>query len=76
MEILTWFGRVDLQTGSLLTGPMLGAEEADGMIKPQQSRRSQPVPFLFPSPICAPWPKPAALQPTTENITGCCERRP
>jgi len=35
MEILTWFGRVDLLTGSLL-GPMLFAEEADRMIKPQQ----------------------------------------
>ncbi len=36
MEILTWFGRVDTHTGSLLTGPMLDAKEADGVIKPQQ----------------------------------------
>ncbi|MCK9440844.1 MAG: ATP-binding protein [Methanothrix sp.] len=36
MEILTWFGRVDLQTGYLLTGSMLDREESDGILKLQQ----------------------------------------
>jgi len=49
MEILTWFGRVDLQTGSLL-GPMLGAEEAEGMIKPQQYPQGPAGTFPLPQP--------------------------
>ena len=36
MVILTWFGRVDLQTGSLLTGAVLGREESEGISEPQQ----------------------------------------
>ena len=36
MVILTWFGRVDLLTGSLLTEAMLGREESDGISEPQQ----------------------------------------
>jgi nucleolar protein 56 len=44
MEILTWFGRVDLMTGSLL-GPTPAAEEADGILKPRQDpARSFPLP--------------------------------
>jgi nucleolar protein 56 len=50
MEILTWFGRVDLQTGCLLTGSMLGAEEADGMIKPQQLPQEPASAFPLPQP--------------------------
>ena len=50
MEILTWFGRVDLQTGCLLTGSMLGAEEADGLIKPQQLQPEPVGAFPLPQP--------------------------
>ncbi|MFZ3149273.1 MAG: ATP-binding protein, partial [Methanothrix sp.] len=35
MEILTWFGRVDLQTGYLLTGSSLGREDSEGILKPE-----------------------------------------
>ena len=43
MEILTWFGRVDLQTGS-----MLGREEADGMIKSHQQEPASAFPLPQP----------------------------
>jgi nucleolar protein 56 len=45
MVILTWFGRVDLQTGSLLTGTVLGREESDGISEPQlESASAVPLP--------------------------------
>jgi nucleolar protein 56 len=45
MQLLTWFGRVDLQTGSLLTGPVPDAEVPDGTIKPRQEPdRAFPLP--------------------------------
>ncbi len=40
MELLTWFGRVDLQTGCLLTGPVPGAEESEGISKIRQDSAS------------------------------------
>lgn len=44
MEILTWFGRFDLLTGSLV-GPMLAAEEADVILRPpQEAAGSFPLP--------------------------------
>jgi nucleolar protein 56 len=36
MELLTWFGRVDLQTGCLLTGHVPDREGSDGILKIQQ----------------------------------------
>ncbi|MDQ1261422.1 MAG: hypothetical protein QG575_603 [Euryarchaeota archaeon] len=36
MELLTWFGRIDLQTGCLLTEPIPGREESDVITKIQQ----------------------------------------
>lgn len=54
MEILTWFGRVDLLTGSLLgpslapsLEPMLAAGDAGGILKPQKEPARS---FLFPFP--------------------------
>jgi len=47
MQLLTWFGRVDLQTGSLLTETMPGAEVLDGTIKPQQEPE---IAFPLPQP--------------------------
>ncbi|MDD4162907.1 MAG: ATP-binding protein, partial [Methanothrix sp.] len=52
MEILTWFGRVDLLTGSLLgpsLEPALAAEEAGGILKPQKEP-DRSVPFPIPQP--------------------------
>jgi nucleolar protein 56 len=43
MEILTWFGRVDL-----LTGSMLDAKEADGMIKPPTPSEAKSISLLKP----------------------------
>jgi len=37
MELLTWFGRVDLQTGCLLTGPLPDREVSDGKLKIEHS---------------------------------------
>jgi nucleolar protein 56 len=36
MEILTWFGRVDLQTGCLLAGPLLDGEGLEEKLKIEQ----------------------------------------
>ncbi len=36
MEILTWFGRVDLQTGCLLAGPLLDGEVLEEKLKIEQ----------------------------------------
>jgi nucleolar protein 56 len=47
MEILTWFGKVDRQTGSLLTGSVLGREESDGLLMP---RRDPDSAFPLPQP--------------------------
>jgi nucleolar protein 56 len=45
MELLTWFGRVDLQTGCLLTGPLSDGEESDGKLKIKQDpANSFPLP--------------------------------
>ncbi|MFZ2471585.1 MAG: ATP-binding protein [Methanothrix sp.] len=43
MEILTWFGRVDLQTGYLLTGSMPGRDESDRILEPETAGTSYPL---------------------------------
>jgi nucleolar protein 56 len=37
MELLTWFGRVDLQTGCLLTGALAERDESEGRLLIEQS---------------------------------------